>query len=444
MAEVEPQPEAGEAPYPNRAYAWLVVAILTVAYALSMLDRWILSLLVQPVKAHFGMSDLQMGLLLGPTFAMCYIVMGLPMGWLADRTNRRNLIAGAMAFWSLMTCFCGLARTVPQLAMARFSIGIGEAALSPAANSMIADYFPRSLQSRAVGVFNLGIYAGMGIAYLLGGLIVAWAAQQAVVAPLIGRLEGFQLVFIVVGLPGVVVALGMFLIAEPKRRLRKAQVAGDATFARCFAYVGEHWRAFVPLAVGMGAAPLVGYVNNWLPTLFSRTWGWEVSRFSLVYGLILIILGPAGAVCSGLFAARLNRGERRNGSYLVALAGLAVVVTCGSLMPISPTPEVALCLLAPAAFAGSMATAAGVAATVFATPGQFRGRILAMYTITNGTIGVFVGPTTVGLLTDTVFGAAGIRYAMTAVVLVVGGLLTLLMTTGAKPYSAMVKRLEAA
>jgi MFS family permease len=221
-------------------------------------------------------------------------------------------------------------------------------------------------------------------------------------------------------------------------------VAGDASFKRCFAYVRTHWRAFVPLAVGMGAAPLVGYVNNWLPTLFSRTWGWEVSRFSLIYGLILLVLGPLGAVSSGLFAARLNTGGRRNGSYLVALAGLVVVVTCGSLMPISPSPQIALCLLAPAAFAGSLATAAGVAATVFAVPGQFRGRILAMYTITNGTIGVFVGPTTVGLLTDTVFGANGIRYAMTAVVLVVGGFLTVLMSTGRKPYTRAVQAIEAA
>ena len=432
-------------PYPPRAYAWFVVAVLTAGYAASLLDRWVLSLLVQPVKAHFHLSDTQIGLLMGPAFAMCYIVSGLPFGWLADRSNRRNIIAGAMASWCLMTVFCGLARNTPQLAAARFGIGIGEAGLSPAANSIIADSFPRQMQSRAIGVFNLGIYAGMGLSYLIGGAIVAWAAGRSTLVPLLGRLEGWQLVFLVVGAPGLLIAIAVMTLAEPRRRSRPGIGPKDASFARCFAYVGRNWRALGALAVGMGTAPLVGYTNNWLPTLFTRTWNWPVAQFSMVYGSILLVLGPCGAIFSGVLAAKLNRGARRDGSYVTALIGLVVVVACGAVMPIAPSPYAALALLTPAAFAGSMATAAGVAAVVFATPGEFRGRILAMYTIVNGTIGVFAGPTMVGVLTDTLFtGPAGIRYSMSAVVLCAGGLLTLLLLSGRKAYSRTARALEGA
>jgi MFS family permease len=446
LQDAVPQSAAGETQvYPPRAYAWFVVAILSAGYAAALLDRWVLSLLVQPVKAHFHLSDTQVGLLMGPAFAMCYIVMGLPFGWMADRFNRRNIIAGAMGFWCLMTACCGLARTGTQLTFARFGIGVGEAGLSPAANSIIADSFPRALQSRAIGVFNLGIYAGMGLSYLIGGAIVALTAGKTLTLPFVGLLESWQIVFLLVGLPGLVIAIIVMFLIEPRRREKVAPGADSASFARCFAYVGRHWKALVPLAVGMGAAPLVGYTNNWLPTMFTRTWGWPVSRFSLVYGLILLIMGPLGAVSSGFLAARFNTVERRDGSYKTCLIGLAIVVTCGALMPFSPSPYVALALLAPGAFCGSLATAAGVAAVVFATPGLFRGRILAMYTITNGTIGVFAGPAAAGVLTDHLFtGHDGIRYAMSTVVLVGGGLLTLLMLTGRKAYGGMVKALEAA
>jgi MFS family permease len=439
-----PAPAADVQAYPSRGYAWFVVAILSAGYAAALLDRWVLSLLVQPVKAHFHLSDTQVGLLMGPAFAMCYIVMGLPFGWLADRYNRRNIIAGAMAFWCLMTASCGLARSGLQLSFARFGIGVGEAGLSPAANSIIADSFPRALQSRAIGVFNLGIYAGMGLSYLIGGAIVAWAAGRTLVLPVLGLLESWQLVFMVVGLPGLVIAIIIMTLIEPKRRDRTGPSPSAASFAQCFAYVGQYWKAFVPLAVGMGAAPLVGYTNTWLPTMFTRTWGWPVSRFSLVYGLILLIMGPLGAVSSGLLAGKINAGARRDGSFVVCLIGVAIAVTSGALMPFSPSPSIALALLAPGAFCGSMATSSGVAAVVFATPGLFRGRVLAMYTITNGTIGVFAGPAAVGFLTDRLFtGHDGIRYAMSAVVLAMGGLLFLLMLTGRRAYAGMVRALEA-
>ena len=173
-----PVARAADLPYPSRVYAWYVVGLLTLAYAISLLDRWILSLLVGPVKAHFQVSDSQMGLLMGFWFAVFYVTMGLPFGWLADRYSRKTIAGLAMLFWCSMTAFCGLAKSFAQLSAARLGIGLGEAALSPSASSIIADSFPRERQNSALTFYNMGISMGMGFAYLIGGLIVAWMTTQ--------------------------------------------------------------------------------------------------------------------------------------------------------------------------------------------------------------------------------------------------------------------------
>lgn len=436
---------ADQASYPSPVYAWFVVGLLTVTYCVSLLDRWIMSLLVAPLKAYFHLSDTQMGLLMGPVFAMTYIVMGLPFGWLADRSNRRNIIAGAVTFWSIATVACGLAKTPLQLACARFGVGIGEAALSPAANSLIADQFPRAKQSRALGVYSMGIYGGMGLAYLGGAVIVAWATSLAMSPAIAGRFEPFQLVFMIVGAPGLLIGLTLLLcVREPARTQRISNTAEGASMALCLAYLRRNWRAYAPLAIGMGAIPLVGYMKLWLPTLFYRTWGWEVRDFAVLYGAMLLIVGPLGALTSGYVSTWLYKQGRADAPYLMAVAGALCIVLFGAIMPLSPNPAMALVLLAPTAFAGSMATAAGIASAMFATPGEFRGRILALYTIVNGTIGVFAGPAGVGLLNDMVFTAQdGIRLSMTTLVGGFGGALVLILLLGLRPYARTVRALEA-
>lgn len=430
---------------PSRAYAWTIVAILSLAYAFSLLDRWVLTLLVQPMKASLGISDTSMGLLMGPVFSFVYIFLGLPFGWVADRFNRRNLIAAGMSFWCAMTVASGFARTFGQLAGARFGIGIGEATLTPAATSIIADSFPRSTVNSALGVFNLGIYAGMGFSYLIGGMLLAWAtAESATVWPIAGQLEPWQIVFVAVGLPGLlVVALLLAVVREPART--KKVVAGqDVSFRACFAFVGQHIRAYLPLGIGAGTVALTGYAFNWLPTLFTRTWGWAAPEFSFYYGAILIVLGPAGAVSSGFIANKLYARGYKDAPFRVMCCGLPVLVLLGGLMPLAPRPELALAMLAVAAYATSLGTSSGIASVVFATPPRYRGRVLALYTMTNATLGTTIGPTLVGFLSDNVFtGADGIRYAMVTVVLGIGGAFVAILLTGRRPYERLVRAVEA-
>ncbi len=442
-----PAPPAAAAPYPPRPYAWYVVVLLTLAYAISLLDRWVLSLLVGPVKAHFGVSDTQMGLLMGFWFAVFYVTMGLPFGWLADRYNRRTIAGCAMLFWCTMTACCGLAKSFGQLAAARLGIGLGEAALTPAANSIIADYFPRERQNSAITFFNMGISTGMGFAYLIGGLIVAWmATQPPLVLPLFGRLETWQVVFLAAGAPGIVVAILLLLtVREPLRRERLARSAREASLPRCVAFVKSRRGAYAPLLIGMGASPLMGYAWQWLPTLFERVWGWQAPQFSFAYGCVLLVCGPLGAICGGMLATRWYARGQKDAPFRAALLGMGVTTVCSALLPLMPSPEWAVAMLVPASISGATGAACGAAAAVFMTPGEFRAQVSSIYVLTINGIGLLVGPTAVGLCNDYLFRATdGVRWSLVAVVAVAGGVLTLYLASGRRAYREAVEALEAA
>ena len=431
--------------YPSRRYAWFVVALLTVAYAISLLDRWILTLLVEPIKGHFLLSDTQIGLLLGPVFAVFFIVAGLPLGWLADRYSRKFLIGAAMLFWCAMTAMTGVARSFSQLAFARFGVGAGEAALTPAANSLIADLFPRDQQSRAISVFSMGVSIGFGLAYLLGGQIVAWmAAHPAVNWPLVGTLESWQSVLVAVALPGVVIAFAILCLQEPRRRESQA-ASRQASWVVMRDYLRRHRRAYILLCVGMGASPLVGYAWQWLPTTFARVWQWPVPQFARIYGTILLIVGPLGALSAGVLSTRLYRAGRQNAPYIATMISVSGLVVAAGLVPLMPTPHLAVLLMIPATWFGAMSTSAGAAALVFMTPGDYRARASAFYIVAINAIGLPLGPLLVGLLNDHVFTAHdGVRYSLAAVPLLVGGVLALTLYFGPGRYAAAVRELEAA
>lgn len=435
------QEAAAETGYPRPLYAWVAVILLTVAYALSLLDRWVLTLLVAPIKTELQISDTAVGLLMGPVFALVYVLSGLPFGWAADRFNRRNLVAGAISFWSGMTVLSGFARSFWQLALCRFGIGFGEAALTPSATSLIADLFPRRKVNLAVGVFDLGIYTGMGLSYLIGGALLTWATANHATF-LGGGLAPWQIVFVLVGAPGFLVSLLLLLvIREPVRRNKGT--TSSSSMKDCFAYIKRHRRAFLPLAVGMGTVALFGYAFTWLPTLFSRAWGWPTAQMSMYYGVILLTFGPLGTVTGGLIAGRLYSRGHVDAPYRVLTFSLPALVIIGGTAALWPTPYMAITALAASAFLSSMSTSGGIASVVFVAPAQYRGRLLALYTMINSMIGTMIGPVGVGLLNDTVFTSPdGVRWSLATILLGVGGSLTLFLLTGRRGYGQAVRELE--
>ncbi|MBF3358944.1 MFS transporter, partial [Pseudomonas aeruginosa] len=205
--------------YPSNLAAWTTVAILMVAYVLSFIDRQILNLLVGPIRRDLAISDTEMSLLMGLSFALFYTLCGIPLGRMADNRSRRGLILFGVLVWSAMTAACGLARSYWQFLTFRVGVGVGEAALSPAAYSLIADSFPRERRATAISVYSMGIYLGSGLAFLLGGLVIKFASAQGDVhLPLFGEVRPWQLIFLILGAAGVLFCLLLLAIREPARR----------------------------------------------------------------------------------------------------------------------------------------------------------------------------------------------------------------------------------
>jgi MFS family permease len=225
----EKSPDSG---YPSAGYAWYVVVVLTIAYTVSFIDRQIMALMVEPIRRDLEISDTQMSLLLGLAFAVFYTLLGIPIARLADRYSRRGIIAAGIAVWCFMTAACGLSRNYAQLFLARVGVGVGEAALSPSALSMMSDYFPKETRGRAVAFYTMGISMGVGLAMILGGQVIALVSQAPpVTLPVVGQLFAWQTVFVVVGLPGILVAALMLTVREPPRKGR--MTGGGAPTGTC-------------------------------------------------------------------------------------------------------------------------------------------------------------------------------------------------------------------
>jgi MFS family permease len=436
--------------YPRPAYAWYVVALLTLAYVFSFIDRQILNLLVAPIQRDLGISEKQMSLLMGASFAVFYTLFGIPLGRLADSWSRRWLVVLGIAFWSLMTAGCGLTRKFWELALARMGVGVGEASLSPAAYSLIADYFPPGRRSTAMGVYGMGIYIGSGLAFVLGGLVIRFAsAQEDVVLPLVGAVRSWQMVFFVVGLPGLLVALLLLTVREPARQgVRTTVAAGVAPIApapsEVWAYMRGNRGTFTCLYFGMALAALNGYgAVAWIPTFFIRRHGWSASDTGLVFGLIVGICGTAGIVTGGRLADSLRRRGQSDANLRVALMGVVAWLPFGALVPLLSSGRWAAALLAPALFFSSMPFGLAPAAVQQLMPNTMRAQASAIYLFVINLIGLGLGPTVVATLTEDFFHD---RNAVHLSLLVVGvfahGCAALLLWRGLKHYGGSLEYLK--
>jgi MFS family permease len=387
-------------------YAWYLVGVLCVAYTLSFVDRMILALLVEPIKRDLGISDTQVGLLHGFAFAIFYTTLGVPIARLADRTDRRRLIAAGIAFWSAMTALCGLARGFWELFLARIGVGVGEASLSPAAFSMLADAFPADRLGRALGVYSSAIFAGAGIALLVGGGVAAAAASAAAVhLPLVGAVQPWQLTFIVVGAPGLLVALWVLSLREPPRR-GVAIAARQEPLAAVFAWMRRHARAYGCHFAGFALLALVFNATiAWLPSVFVRVHGWSSGQAAFWIGSLLLVCGTTGIVAGGFAADAWRRRGKPDGSMRVGLTSALGVLPFAAAVPAAASPWMAVALLGPLLFFSAFAFGAAAAGLQWLTPPAMRAQVSALFLFVNNLVGIGAGPVAVALLTDRVFGA---------------------------------------
>lgn len=393
MTDVEPDTRP-----PSARYAWYVVGVLCLAYVFALLDRQVLSLLVAPMRADLGLSDTQVSLLQGFSFAVLYAAFGLLLGRLADTGNRRALIGGGMALWSGFTTACGLAQRYWQLLVLRMGVGLGEATLAPAAYSLLADYFPAERRATGFSVFSMGIYVGVGLASVLGGLVVQYSVGGgAPVLPLLGALRPWQLVFVAIGLPGLLVALLLVTVREPRRHGEAPAVPLRAVVAHARA----HLATFASVILGISLISLANYgAAAWMPSVFIRDHGWSIARAGVFQGIVAGVGGAIGIVAGGAIADRMERRGRRDAYPRVAAVTALLLLPCGTVYLVMPTGVLAGAAFVPLGLLAAVPFGVGPAAVQQLVPPTMRGQAIAVYLFLINLIGLGAGPTAVALLTD--------------------------------------------
>lgn len=375
--------------------------MLFLFYVLSMLDRQILALMVDPIKRDLGISDLQVSLLLGFSFAILYSITALPMGWVVDNKPRRPLIFWGVAVWGAATASCGLATTYAHLFLSRVFVGIGEATLSPAAYSTISDAFPRKRVATALAIYSIGAGVGAGIALSLGGVIIQTAVGHADFhLPLLGLLKPWQLIFLAVGVVSVAAAGLIYLVPEPPRtgKLRAGPVR-VVTTAEALAFIKSRRRFWILFFLAFTAMNMaLNSIISWAPSYLGRFFGWSHAQLGVSLAAIIVFAGGSGHIFSGLMIDRMLAKGREDAHvryfFFALLIGAPLTIVGLT------SPHIAIFLAGLCVFFFLLATNAGVAsATIqYVTPNELRGRMSALYLFFSNVVGLGLGPTLVALV----------------------------------------------
>jgi MFS family permease len=433
---------------PDLKYAWYVLAILTGMYMFSFVDRQILSLLVPSIKRDLGASDTQIGFLQGLSFALFYTFMGLPLGRMADSCNRRNLISASIAIWSFFTSLCAATKSYFTLFLARIGVGIGEAGLSPAAYSLITDYFPKERIGTAISIFYFGLFFGSSLALLIGGITVdALARTPTVTLPILGTIASWRLTFLIVGLPGILFALAAFTIREPLRRnLLIASDGGAAktSFKEAFVQMRLRWQSVAGISLGMIFQSSCTYaITMWAPTYFIRVHGWTASQAGKALAFILIFFACSGMYLGGFLSDRWQKKGIAAGPIRVALISAAGIFFFLTPATIIPDVRFGLSLMAIGMFLLSFPMGVSVASLQLIFPNQVRGQVAALFLFFLNLGGQTIGPGLPGLLNDHLFHNEGMIGA--SISLTVGGssiLMLLAFLATLRPYRIHYRMME--
>ncbi len=422
----------------NAAYAWYVVGLLVLAYTFSFIDRQILTLLVEPMKEDLKISDTKMSLLYGIAFGIFYTFMGLPIGRLVDTKNRVAIISVGVFLWSLMTALCGIARNYWQLFAYRMGVGVGEAALTPAAYSIISDYFKPERLGFALGIYSVGIYVGAGLALIIGGIAVEIATSMAPpVLPFFGEIYDWQLVFLMVGLPGIPLALWVWTLREPKRSgVSEADLENAVPWSELYAYMKANRRTLICHHMSYAMVATMAYgAGAWIPSFYIRTYGWTAGEAGVIYGIVVLICGSLGVASGGWIGDWLTAKGYRDGKMRVHLICPLASIPFAIAAPLMPDPWLATLFLIPSTLTATLLTGNAAAGLQDIMPNRMRGIASAVLLFVVNIFGLGLGSTLIALCTDYVFGdAAMLRYSLVIVPTIILTLACFFAVAGFKPY----------
>lgn len=379
--------------WPRPAVAWYTVIVLMVAYILSFIDRVVIGLLVGPIRADLGISETQMSLLYGFVFALFYTGLGVPIAWAIDRYNRRDIVAIGIAIWSAMTALCGVARGFVELALARVGVAVGESVLSPAMYSMAGDNFPEKKLGRALSVFLIGLPLGVGLALVIGGLVIKFVATAPQYdLPVLGTIRAWQLTFLVVGLPGLLFALWVLTIPEPVRR-QKPGAATYASIAETVAYLRARWRAYFSLIMGFAVLGMVMNVFQiYGVQYFIRELGLTIPQAGLRIGVAIAVCGTIGVLVGGWLTDRWRAAGAVDASMRVGRTAAIALIPFATGCTLFGDLDLSTLFLLPIGFFTAFSFGAGAAGVVVLTPPAMRAQASAIYMLCLNLVGIGLAP----------------------------------------------------
>lgn len=389
---------------PTAFAAWTAVCLLSAANLLSFFHRNLASLLAEPIRNEFGMSDMQVGLLIGPLFSASYLLAVFPIARLADRGSRNIVVGCCVLVWSLFTSLGLIARSFYTLALLRIGVGAAESGLAPSSLSLLADYFSARTLSRATGIFMSGIYLGGGLAMLGGGwLATVIDPMNTFSLSLLGSISGWKLIFFLAGLPGLLLGFVIMAIKDPRvpvtvgtKPRPHGHYDGLAMVLRSRPHIGLIGGFALMIFVGSATAA-------WIPTFLQRAYDWTLPEIGFRYGVIITVCGASSSILGGWLASSLRSNGRPNSHLVMLMVCFVCLVPTASLFPLMPSAEAALVLIGLMNMFAATSLGIGFSLLQEITAEHLRARISALNSVAANIIGGALGPVTVAFLSDHMF-----------------------------------------
>jgi MFS family permease len=431
-----------QALWPPPRQAWYAVCLISFISVLSNIDRGVIALLVQPIKRDLQISDTEMSILIGFAFSFFYMLVGLPMSRVADVRSRKKILTAGLTIWSMATALTAMAYNFVTLFIARGIVGGGESVKGPTSMSMISDLVPRAKLPRAMSIYSMGIAGGMAASMIIGGVVLELVEDiTPMYVPGFGMLRDWQLVFLICGVPGIIVAAIFYLtVPEPTRKGRK--VKGSVPLPDVFRFIWANKRVYVPLLLSLAIGSIEAFgINAWRVAFFERTYGWTPNWVGPLLGFAALATVPIGLILGTLIAEHLDRRKLPDAMIRLCLYSNFITVPAAMCAPLMPTPWLAFGFIILGGIGNAIGSPGQNSAIQIITPNEMRGQLSALYLFTISVVGAGLGPTVVALITDFVLtDESKLRYAMFATTAVLGPIGLFLTWFAMKPYGRAVSK----
>ena len=389
--------------WPNREYAWFFTTLLLITYTVSFIDRAMINLLIDPIRSDLELSDIQMGQILGPGFMISYILFSLPVGRMVDKFNRIAVLIGGIILWSIATAAHGFSSDYYSLFVSRAGVGAGEAAVTPASWSIIADLFRPEDRAFPMSFYLMGPYIGQGLALLFGGLVIQLYTDPVVFLGF--TLQPWQMIFILIAIPGFILSLGLAFLTDPVRKgIINMENKHQESFVDVIKYIRSKFSAYFTLMIAASFIVVLLYTfQAWVPTYIARIHGWDLSRVGYLFGIVTLISGSLGVLSGPIAEKFLEKRNIKNSTHTVFLISSSVLAIIPAITFLFISEQFVLPGMFVISFFITLPMACFATGLQKMTPQNYRGSISGLYVFIMNITGLSLGPTVVPFFTSVIF-----------------------------------------